>query len=138
MIRMSQGRSKGHMRDCRDTIRQHHFNRHAPWRCNILPSTRAEVPESDSLFWREVHHNKTIDTGRFRILHHPLFTIGQQRVVVTHEQHRRLETFSSCTLDHVQGGCDRDAILQSLCVGLLYGRAVRNGICEGKTKFDEI
>ena len=104
----------------------------------VVPALGTEVTESDGLFWWQIDDNKTIDTGLLGIFQQLLLAVAQHRIVVAHEQHRRLQALSPCISDHLQGRCDGDAILQRLCVCFLYGGAICDWIGEGKTKFDEI
>ena len=40
--------------------------------------------------------------------------------------------------DGLQGRGDCDSVLERDIVGLLYRRAICNGICEGKTELDDV
>lgn len=104
----------------------------------FVPALGTKVAESDGLFWWQIDDNKTIDTGILGIFQQLLLAVAQHRVVVAHEQHRRLQALSPRTSDHFQGRSDGDAILQCLCVCFLYRGAICDWIGEGKTQFDEI
>lgn len=104
----------------------------------VVPALGTKVAELDGLFWWEIDDNEAIDTSLLGIPQQLLLAVAQHRVVVAHEQHRRLQALSPRTSDHFQGRCDGDAILQCLCVGFLYRGAICDWIGEGKTKFDEV
>lgn len=102
------------------------------------PLLCAQVPESHCLLRRKVNHDESIDSSLPGILQHPLISVTQQRVVVSHEEHGGLETPLAGGADHVQHHRDCDTILQGLGIGLLDGRAICNWVCEWDTKFDDI
>lgn len=49
-----------------------------------------------------------------------------------------MKTSFSSISDRLQCRGDGDSVLEGNIVGLLYGRAVCDGICEGKTKLDDV
>ena len=107
-------------------------------KCWNSPIAIANVPESDGLLRRKIHHDKTIDTNILAILKQTLLTITHNRVKVAHKHNRRLQTLAPCLANKIKDSADGDTIGQGLGVGFLDGRAIGDGISEGNTQFDDI
>jgi hypothetical protein len=102
------------------------------------PVAAAEVPEAQSLLRRQIDHDEAVGARLLRVLQHALLAVAQQRVVVAHEQHRRLEAALPGVADHLQHILGVDAVLERLRVGRLDGGAVGDGVGEGHAHFDDV
>ena len=102
------------------------------------PIAIANVPESDGLLRRKIHHDKAIDTNVLAILKQALFTIPHNRVKVAHKHNRRLQTLAPCLANKIKDSADGDTIGQGLGVGFLDGRAIGDGVSEGNAQLDDI
>lgn len=102
------------------------------------PSARAKVTETDSLLGGQVNHDETIDTSLLAVTEHTLLTILEDRVEVTHEHQRGLETPAAGSADKLKDGSKGDTILKGLCISSLNGWAISDGVCERNAKLDNI
>jgi hypothetical protein len=102
------------------------------------PSAWAKVAETDSLLGGQVNHDETIDTSLLAVTKHTLLTILEDRVEVTHEHQRGLETPAAGSADELKDGSKGDTILKGLCISSLNGWAISDGVCERNSKLDNI
>lgn len=93
-----------------------------------LPSLRAELPERNSLLWRQVNDDEAIDTGLLAVSKETLLAVCAQRVVVSHQHHWGPEPLFPCIADHLEGRGEGDSILEgnlgfvSGCLGTGWAR----------------
>jgi hypothetical protein len=78
------------------------------------PVAAAEVPEAQSLLRWQIDHDETIGPCLLCILQHLFLAVAQQRVVVAHEQDRRLEAALPGIADHLEDVRGGNAILERL------------------------
>jgi hypothetical protein len=83
-------------------------------------------------------YDEAIDAGSLAVLEDLVLTVAEYGVVVAHEHDGSTQTSFPCISNHLDCGDDVDAVLQSLCVCFLDGRAVCNGVGEGHAEFDDI
>ena len=118
------------------------------------PSLCAKLAERDGLLRRKIDDNEAIDARGLTILKQSLLAIAQQRIVVTHEHHRRLEASISRLLDHSECRLDGDTVCQGNLyssmlpmrvsgdrtnrIGSLDSRAIGNWVGKGGAEFEDI
>jgi hypothetical protein len=98
----------------------------------------AEVPEAQSLLWRQVDHDEAVGASLLSVLEHLLLTIAEQRVVVSHEHDRCLKTTLPRIADHLENIASVDTVLQGLSVRGLDSGTVGNGVGEGHSKLNDV
>jgi hypothetical protein len=72
----------------------------------------AVATEDITLLRREFYDNESIDACCFAVFDDLLLAIATERVVVSHEDNRHLESPGSCFLDHIQAHWDIDLVFQ--------------------------
>lgn len=103
-----------------------------------LPSLIAKAPESHRLLGRQVDDDESIGPGLFSVIEHPFLAILKHWIVVSHKQHRSLETSPSGLAKQVQNCSNIDTIGKGLRVGSLNCRSIRNWISKRQSEFNNI
>ena len=61
-----------------------------------VPSTGADLAESNGLLWWQINNDESVGAGLLCVCDRTLFSVGENRVVVTHEDDRCLQALLAC------------------------------------------
>lgn len=100
--------------------------------------TSAILAELDGFLGRQVADNEAVDAGGFAVLYELLFTVGEDGVVVAHEEDGDGEALRACINDDFEGSGYGNAVEEGDGVSLLDGGAVGDGVGERETELDEV
>ena len=96
------------------------------------------VSKANGFFWWQVYHDESIDASLFCVSEHLLLAVVQQGIVVSHEKYGDPKASCPGVSYHLEGRGDGDSIFERNAVGFLYRGTVCDGICERKTKLDDV
>src|SRR5580692_11017954 len=89
-------------------------------------------------FRRTIDDDQPVDPGRFRVAQERLDAIDVNRVVIAHEDKRRVRIPSAELLRHSEGRWQRLVGLERPTAGALNRGTVRNRVAKGHAKFDNV
>mmetsp|Transcript_6582 Transcript_6582/g.15700 ORF Transcript_6582/g.15700 Transcript_6582/m.15700 type:complete len:599 (-) Transcript_6582:87-1883(-) len=98
----------------------------------------AVVQELAGLLGGQVHNNEPVRAGRRTLLADPLQAMGQEVVVVPHENDRHRHPLRPRFLHQLQAPPQVHPLLQRLLRGLLDGGPVGHGVREWDSQFDDV
>lgn len=98
----------------------------------------ARGAEFDGFLWRQVTDDEAVDAVGFAVDYEAGFAVGEDRVVVAHEEDGDGKAFGAGGAHDGEGGGDGDAIEEGNGVGFLDSGAVGNGVGEGEANLNDV
>ncbi len=103
---------------------------------DIVGSRRAA--QLGGFLGRQVDDDQAVDPGRSGVVAEALGAVSIDRVVIAHQDHRRIRVLLAEFRHHLQRAGQGGAVLQSTLGGQLDHRPVGHRIGEGQAQFDQI
>lgn len=100
------------------------------------PALGTQLAEGDGLLGWQIANDEAIDAGVLAVVQQGLLAVCAQRVVVAHEQNRRLQPSLAGIANHLEGAREGDAILKCDLVTVSEGQAEDGGGVDSLTVLD--